>query len=52
MLLTQLLEQSKGADTYEAGIGVWEKLMTKIGRRGDKKGEGSTCIELDQQIAC
>jgi hypothetical protein len=31
VLIQELITQAKEADTLEAGIGVWEKLMSKIG---------------------
>ncbi len=31
VLIQELILQAKEADTLEAGIGVWEKLMSKIG---------------------
>jgi hypothetical protein len=31
VLLQELINQAKEADTLEAGVGVWEKLMCKIG---------------------
>ena len=31
VLIQELIAQAKVADTLEAGIGVWDKLMSKIG---------------------